>query len=440
MDSKPQSQDSIFGISWNSILALLIVLLVLIVVILFIVFTDQPAQGQTFQVIYGFTGGADGTYPQAGLTMDRAGNLYGAAASGGYTGSPCGLDGCGTIFKLSKRNSGWLFATLYEFHGGDGLQPSGRPALAQDGTLYGVTYLGGPGGCQGGCGTVYHLTPAPRPPLTVLAPWDETAIHYFTIDDGAYLRGDITFDLAGNIYVTALRGGPSDDGVVYQLTPSNGSWVGTIIHSFNGQEDGEVPTGGVVFDRFGNIYGVTEQGGLHGVGTIYELSPSGSTWIERTLFNFSYQSGGVPVGGLIIDASGNLYGTTTAGGSNGAGMVFEFTPGGVMKILYNLPRLVGSGCIYSYLCGPLSKLVMDAAGNLYGTVVAGGAYGGGTVFRLSPGNNGWTYTSLHDFTGQSDSGGAFPDSTLIFDAAGNLYGTASEGGINNNGTVFEIAQ
>jgi uncharacterized repeat protein (TIGR03803 family) len=144
------------------------------------------------------------------------------------------------------------------------------------------------------------------------------------------------------------------------------------------------------------------------------------------------------VGGLIIDSFGNLYGTTTAGGTNGGGTVFRVTPSGVLNVLYNLPSISGSGCIYSYLCGPQGKLAMDPTGNLYGTVTAGGVYGGGTIFRLTHGSRGWTYASLHDFTGQSDPTGAYPTSTLVIDATGNLYGTASEGGTYNNGTVFEI--
>ena len=396
---------------------------------------NPVAQAQTLTVLHTFNG-ADGAFPQAGLTMDRAGNLYGTTAIGGYSGSPCGLGGCGTVFKLSNRKSGWLLAPLYNFHGSDGWEANSRATLAQDGTLYGVTYLGGPGDCQGGCGTVYHLTPAPTPSTTALAPWNETAIHYFTIDDGAYPRGDTTFDQAGNIYVTAGGGGPSSCGVDYQLTPSGDGWVGTDVYSFQCYSDGANPTGGVVFDRSGNIYGVAEFGGSTG-GTIYQLTPSGSTWIEQTLYEFSDGSGIVPVGGLIIDTSGNLYGTTTAGGTNGAGTVFEFTPGGAMKVLYNFPSLP-SGCNYGYLCGSLGKLVMDAAGNLYGATAGDGAYGYGNVFKLTRSNGGWTYTSLHDFTGQGGSDGAFPQGGLVLGANGSIYGTASQGGINNNGTVFEI--
>ncbi|MGB8890133.1 MAG: choice-of-anchor tandem repeat GloVer-containing protein [Candidatus Korobacteraceae bacterium] len=401
----------------------------------FAIVATTAARAQTFKVIYTFTGGADGAGPQPGLTMDGAGNFYGATGSVGLSnGSACDT-GCGTVFHLLNADSGWILIPLYHFQGPpDGLIPSGRVTIAQDGTLYGVTNQGGRGSCQFGCGTVYHVSPA----ASGLALWNETVIHYFTISDGDYPQGDVSFDREGNLYVTAAVGGSSGDGVVYQLTPSGGGWLGNVIYSFQGLDDGANPSGGVVIDRSGNLYGITEEGGFRGGGTLYQLSLSGSSWTERTIQAFAHTSGCVPVGGLIVDSAGNLYGTTTACGTHGAGTVFRLSPSGVLNVLYNLPSISGSGCIYSYFCGSLGKLAMDAAGNLYGTVTAGGAYGAGTVFKLTNGTNGWTYTSLHDFTGQSDPTGAYPTSTLIIDANGNLYGTASEGGTYNNGTVFEI--
>ena len=147
-----------------------------------------------------------------------------------------------------------------------------------------------------------------------------------------------------------------------------------------------------------------------------------------------FRSGNDPWAGLIIDPSGNLYGTTTGGGSGSGGTVFELTPANVGWTFKTLYSFSGNGG------GPSDKLVMDAAGNLYGTTYIDGAYGYGTVFKLTPSNGGWTYTSLHDFTGGSD--GANPISSLVFDANGNLYGTASQGGTGNCpggcGVVFEI--
>jgi len=391
---------------------------------------------QTFIVIHSFTGN-DGLFPQPGLTMDAAENLYGTTADGGsYHGGYCEV-GCGTVFKLSRRNSAWIFTTLYNFHGDDGNIPSGRVTIAPDGSLYGVTSQGGQGSCQFGCGTVYHLTPPPTAPRAALVPWNETVLGYFDAQTGWYPQGDVAFDQQGNFYVTATDGGPIDNnGALYQFTPSGSGWVSNLVYAFPGSPDGANPTSGVVIDRSGALYGITEQGGRY-AGVIYQVSWSGTRWTEGVLYDLNYTTGLLPVGGLIIGPAGEFYGTTTAGGAYGAGTVYEFANGGPFRVLTNLTPIVDPNC-YSYLCGPLGKLVLDRNGNLYGTVTAGGVYGAGTVFKLSPAPDGWIYTSLHDFTGQSDPTGAYPSCSLVLDADGNIYGTASEGGVDNGGTVFEI--
>ncbi len=285
------------------------------------IIATPTAQAQTFNLLYTFTGGADGGGPQPGLTMDGAGNFYGANGSVGLlASSDCRI---GSVYHFWNANSGWVLNPLYDFQGPpDGCIPSGRVALAQDGTLYGVTNQGGNGSCQFGCGTAYHLTPAP----SVFASWNETVIHNFVISEGWYPQGDLAFDAAGNLYGTAAVGGPLNNGLVYQLARSEDNWAYTVLHSFQGSPDGEAPSAGVVLDASGNIYGITQQGGIGVGGTIYQLSQSGSTWTEQTVYSFTYSSGCVPVGGLIIDSSGNLYGTTTACGANGAGTVFKFIP------------------------------------------------------------------------------------------------------------------
>ena len=204
-----------------------------------------------------------------------------------------------------------------------------------------------------------------------------------------------------------------------------------------GYGDDAYPQGGVVLDSSGNLYGVLSDGGQNGLGAVYQLSPSGSSWTEQTIYNFyEYVYGIVPVGGVLIDPSGNLYGTTATGGSMEGGIVFELTPangGWTFNTLYNF-----SGCRY---CGPRDKLVMDAAGDLYRTTYSDGAYEMGSVFKLTLSKGAWTNTSLHDFTGGSD--GGHPISSLVFDANGNLYGTTSGGGSlacssGGCGVVFEI--
>jgi uncharacterized repeat protein (TIGR03803 family) len=380
----------------------------------------QPA----FTVLHSFTGAGDGGNPITGLTIDAAGNLYGTTFNGGV--------GFGTVFRLRHNGSGWVLTPLYRFAGGnDGAYPYARVSIAQDGTLYGTTEAGGNANGSG-WGTIFHLKPAPVAPRNALAPWIETVLYSFTGgNDGAKPQGDLLIEPSGNIYGTAISGG-TGDGVVYELAPSGGNWTESVLYAAQ-DSTGTLPWGGVVSDAAGNLYGVFENSGPNGVGAVYQLSPSGSGWTEQTIHAFTYvgSDGGFPYGGLILDSSGNLYGTTSSGGASGGGTAFELTPdngGWAFNALY--------GFVGSNSTGPKDKLIMDAAGNLYGTTYSEGAFGNGSVFELSPSNNGWIYTSLHDFTGGSD--GALPISSLIFDRSGNLYGTAESGGASGNGVVFQI--
>jgi len=385
----------------------------------------QSIQAQTFSVIHAFTGGGDGGYPLAGLTMDARGNLYGTTFDGG--GSEQGV-----VFRLTKHGTDWILNPLYSFAGGnDGAYPSGRVGLAGDGTLYGTTSSGG-GGCPGGCGTVFHLSPSPSAPRSALAPWSETVVYRFRGIgySGSNPQGDVIFDQLGNIYGTAEQGGNNDGGLVYELVASQ-DWAESVLYVPGGGFSGQNPYGGVVFDGAGNLYGTNSTGSEGAEGAVYRLSPSGSSYSEQTLQVFSGPNGATPKAGLIFDQSGNLYGTTTGGAEN-YGTVFELTYANGAWI-FNTIYSFASGTVGG---GPEDKLSMDAAGNLYGTTYADGMYGYGSVFKLTNSNGSWTYTSLHDFGGGSD--GGHPVSTIIFDVDGNLYGTASVAGMNNNGVVFEI--
>jgi uncharacterized repeat protein (TIGR03803 family) len=423
---------SIFGTTLrphSAALAILIMLMFLILGLLFILLTAQPAQGQTYKVIYNFTGGADGAYPEAGLTMDVAGNLYGTTEAGGHTGGNCYDYGCGTAFKLAYKNSGWVLTTLYTFQAGsDGSFPAAPLVIGPNGILYGATGSGG-SGCSGyGCGTVFSLRPAPTVCKTALCPWTETVLYRFADPpDGANpAYGDLIFDQAGNIYGTTAEGGTYGDGAVYQLALSGGVWTESVLHSFD-QTDGAEPAGGVTFGKDSSLYGTTVWGGSHGGGTIYELTPSGSGWTETTLHNFDHNvDGNYSTGGLIFDSSGNLYGTTGDGGPGGGigGTAFQLTPDGTLNTI----------CVFNGGFGPVAGLIMDHAGNLYGTAPSGGAYGVGIVFKLTPSNGGWTETVLHDFSGID---GSAPYGKLLLDGHGNLYGTAG-GGVYGYGVVFEI--
>ncbi len=382
-----------------------------------IVAVAATAGAQTFAVIHAFTGAGDGGVPMSGLTPGPGRSFYG-------TTSCCG-SGFGTVFKLKAAGSGWVLNSLYRFRGNsDGSSPFGRVAVAPDGTLYGTTFAGGAGYnvCNAGCGTVFRLTPPPNAPVTALYSWYETVLYRFTgATDGGEPQGDLALDPAGNLYGTAYS-----PGAVYELSQGSGGWSESVLYSPGNYN----ALGGVSFDGSGNLYGVSPLGGNYGLGAVYELSPSGSGWTEQTIYSFTGQGDGTtPEAGLAIDSSGNLWGTTFY--SNGYnGTVFDILAGGgTTQILYDLPLITGAPG------GPIDKLAMDAAGNLYGTTYYGGAYGVGSVFELAPVANGWIYVPLHDFTGLSD--GEFPVSGLVMDNNGKLYGTASQGG-NGYGVIFEI--
>ena len=403
----------------NSSLSILFALLVL---------TSPLAQAQTFTVLHNFTGGQDGGQPLAGVTLDNAGNLYGTASLGGHRGSNC-IPGCGTVFKLNRKNSQWVFTPLYSFVGGDdGSSPEAPVTIGPDGALYGTTSDGG----NSNGGTVYRLRPNPGICKFAVCSWAETVLYAFNAGccsgDGYYPWAGVVFDQAGNMYGTTTQGGNrGGGGTVYELSPAGLGWTESVLHGF-GLPDGITPYSGVIFDSAGNLYGTTAGGGNG--ATVYELTPSGSTWTETILQNFSGPDGDDISAGLIFDQSGNLYGAGYLGGAYGNGTVFELTPSNGS---WSISRL------YSFLGGqanwPAGTLAMDAAGNVYGAGTAGGAYGFGGVFKLTPSNGSWTYTSLHDFSGND---GNYPNGSVTFDANGNLYGTTWIGGANGYGVVWEI--
>ena len=246
-----------------------------------------------------------------------------------------------------------------------------------------------------------------------------TTLYSFAGSDGATPHAGLIADPAGNLYGTTWGGGASGQGTVFQLDPSGNL---TVLYSFAGG-DGSRPGGGLIADSSGNLYGTTINGGAQDAGTVFQLTPSGAL---NLLYSFTGGSdGALPFAGLIADAAGNLYGTTIDGGAGGQGTVFQLDPSGTLTVLYSSNE--GS---------PWAGLIADAAGNLYGTTEGGD--GPGTVFQLTPSG---TLTVLHSFTGGSD--GGRPVADLLADAAGNLYGTTALGGANTScpggcGTVFEL--
>jgi uncharacterized repeat protein (TIGR03803 family) len=395
-------------------------------------FTAQDIHAQQFQVLYAFTAGGDGAGPVAGITVDQAGKIYG-------TTTLAGANNAGTIFQQRKLSDGqWRLSILHQFQpsDGDGTTPLGRLVFGPEGLLYGTTYSGG----ANNCGSVYEIGPPANACANATCGWRESVIYSFGCSTTGWKPGyvDPVFDAAGNMYGTGSGGGSGYYGVVFKLAPSNGSWTESVLYSFDGSI-GIQPMSSVALDSAGNIFGTTSTGfmGPSQYGTVFELSPSGSNWTETTLHSFQ----GPPNDGYfcisppILNIAGNLIGGTFGGGAISAGVMYELARSGqswTYSVIYNDFTEDGTGIDG----GPTGDLVMDAQGNIYGTTFGAGAHGLGGVFKLTPGINGWTYTSLHDFTGQDD--GSYPYGGVAFDAEGNMYGTASAGGLYGNGVVWEI--
>ena len=331
----------------------------------------------------------------------------------------------------SLASSSWAASmkVLHSFK--DGFVPQAGLVSDAAGNLYGTTSGGG----VYDKGTVFELT------LKANGRWTEKVLLSFHGAHGALPRSSLIFDASGNLYGTTYGGGKqtcsSGCGTVFKLSPkAGGAWTEQVLYRFKGSvTDGSGPEAVLIFDGSGSIYGTTTSGGTAGVGTVFELTPRSGSWTEKVVYSFL--DGGRPYGGLVLDAAGILYGTTGSGGSYGYGAVFKLTPkaGGrwAEKVIHSFNRTDG------YL--PLSGLTFDDSGNLYGTTFGGGAYGYGTVFELTPKTGGgWTENVLQSFSYLDGSG---PAGSLIFDAAGNLYGTTYSGGSGDCqygcGTVFELA-
>jgi hypothetical protein len=340
------------------------------------------------KVLYSFQGGTDGSLPGGGVVFDKAGNLYGVTVEGGSAACPPGW--CGTIYQLSppkQKGGAWTETVLYVFQGhdqNDGSSPTGPLIADSAGNFYGVTGYGGSGPCvlfgtATGCGTVFEFSPP------------------------------------------AKQGDP---------------WTETVLYNFQGGKDGDLPTGPLVFDSAGNLYGATEFGGGKGTtcdefyggncGTVFKLSPpksKGGAWTETVLHSFAGGTDGAnPNGGLVIDGVGAVYGTTAWGGGascqgSGCGTVVEVQPPAKMggawaeKILH---RFTGG----SDGASPNSGLIFDAEGALYGTGGAGGTEDSGVVFRFAQTSGRWAETVLHSFQGTKDES---DPQGLVFDSLGNLY-------------------
>lgn len=381
-------------------------------------------------------GGASGARPFAGLTY-YYGNFYGTTSGGG-------AHQAGTVFELTPTSRGYDFTILYTFTGGaDGGSPRDSVVFDKAGNLYGTTFQGGTGTCMGGgCGTVFELSPNN-------GTWTETVIHTFTGSlsggsDGADPSAGLIFDKSGNLYGTATYGGPNGQGVAFELIPSNGTWSESVIYSFLGAPYGGGPVGGLLFDKAGNLYGTTGGGSSFSAqaGIVFELSPnSGASWTETVLHSFGGTNDGwASLAGLISDSEGNLYGTTYYGGSNNCGS-------GACGTVFELSRSDGTwteSVIYNFTNAdgyyPESGLLLARSGRLYGTTYYGGTQDGGTVYELGKLENGtWKHVILYSFSSVGGTG-LYPVGPVIEDDRLNLYGTTVEGGTNAEGVVFELTQ
>jgi uncharacterized repeat protein (TIGR03803 family) len=386
------------------------------------IFAPTSAQTQTETVLYSFTGQPDGQAPYGNLIFDAAGNLYGTTFNGGETGG-------GEVFKMAPQSGGgWSYSILFSFNSDSSgaYAPFGGLVFDSDGNLYGTTYFGG----AYGNGTVFELRPR-------AGSWTIQILHSFDDNgkDGAYPASNVTLDSAGNVYGTTSQGGIQNGGVVFELVRgSTGGFQEKLLHSFSNPNTHEVDTQNepVIFDSAGNLYGVEGLGGTDNDGVVYELSPQSSgVWKYSVLFDFNGTGGITPTSNLLFDSAGNLYGTAE-GSTDGYGVVYELTKGSNGKWTEKILNSFGfGGPAY-----PEGAIAFDSAGNLYGTTFEGDGTGG-FVFELSPTTTGeWTQTLLHTFGSAGD--GSYPHGGVVLDGLGNIYGTTTEGGADNFGTIWEV--
>jgi uncharacterized repeat protein (TIGR03803 family) len=361
----------------------------------------QLAQAQTYTetIVYQFQS-YSGWLSYAGVIRDEAGNLYGAT----YGGGP---NNAGVVYEIDTTGN---YIQIYNFTGGaDGAGPNASLLRDSEGNLYGTTVLGG----DTQFGTIFKVSPNGT----------ETVLHSFSASEGNEPYANLVTDGKGNLYGTTHFGGFGDEGAVFKLE-SNGTY--TVIHYFQGSPDGALPYSGVIVDQKGNLYGTTSMGGAYNEGTVFKVDPNET---ETVLYSFKGRpsDGAEPIGGLLSDTKGNLYGTTVYGGSGDHGIVFRLAPNGTETVLHNFASPRGGEF-------PTGTLVGDASGNLYGTTQQGGSGTGGTVFKLTKTG---AEVVLHSFDGRQD--GQYPWAGVIRDNAGNLYGTTYEGNDDGgDGVVFKL--
>jgi uncharacterized repeat protein (TIGR03803 family) len=407
-------------------------------------FVPPPSESSpTFKVLYSFMGSPDGAYPVGGVAFDNKGALYGTTVAGGSPNlcTQPNTIGCGTVFKLMPSGSGYTESVLYRFvsdpSDSDGTSPMGSLVVDKGGAVYGATAYGN----VIGHGVLFKLSPTPLG-------YRESILHnFYDPPDGVNPMAGLVAGKNGALYGTTRYGGAehgclhicSGCGTVFMI--SNSAY--SSLYSFCGHSRlgryGANPLGGLVVDKDGTLYGTTSSGGAHDFGNVFSLSHT-----FRVLHSFCAQfpcfSGAKPQAVLILDSNGALYGTTSGGGRRDNGTVFKLTPSGsgyresILHTFRNSPD--GSD--------PVAGLVADKTGALYGTTMFGGGVtrgcgGCGIVFKLTPTRSGYRESILHRFTGGAD--GGEPQAGLIFGKDGALYGTTTYGGTGGgfgDGTVFKL--
>lgn len=459
--------------------------------------------------LYTFPGGAAGAVPSGPLFLSN-GNIFGTTLNGGDTTCNSKI-GCGVVYELVKSSTGqWTQSVIHTFHGQNVDEPS-DPYLGgfdSSGNLYGSSLTGGAGGC-GVCGSVFQLTPSGNgswndtdlwsftypgsyypngvvltstgklfgtlytptgfyymqgsifelTPRSSSGAWQLSLLYPFPFTDGQWPSPGLVTDASGNLYGTTQYGGTSNLGMVFELSSTSTGWKESALYNFSSAASGTYASAGastLTADGKGNLFGTTQLGGANALGSVFELSPKpDGGWQETDLYSFT-QSANQPVGGLVLDSAGNLYGVTNYGGANGFGSVFQLTQNAgswKLNVIYSFAGYPSDGA------NPYAGLTIDSAGNLYGTTEVGGngacfriknPVGCGTVFKLSyAAGTGWSETLLHVFQGAYEDDGSSPTASLIFDGSGNIYGTTSTGGMFNRncpelaygpgcGTVFEL--
>jgi uncharacterized repeat protein (TIGR03803 family) len=389
-----------------------------------------------YKVLHSFSDrNGEGYAPEAVVVMDSAGNLYGTTVAGGNGGVGCGYPGCGIVFQLKPNPDGsWSELIVHNFTGYDGRNSYAPVTLDSRGNLYGTTKMGS----TGGNGTVFKLSPAMN------GSWTAFALESFSggLEGGQSYAG-VMLDSSGHLYGTTSVGGADNVGVVFGLGQSKpGS---AVLHSFGSVGDGNQSYGPLISDAGGNLYGTTWSGGTYDAGSVFKMTrdPLSGTWSETVLYSFrgvpygGGADGANPYAGVVFDAAGNLYGTTFYGGAASAGTAFKLSPNSdgtwSETLLHTFTGQNDGG-------SPYGGLTLDQSGNVYGTTASGGPGGYGTIFRMRQMPTGqWQETVVYGFNGGVD--GAWPGAGVVLDGAGNLYGTAAAGGVNgleHGGVVFEI--